>query len=190
MVASVQKYGGFYMGRYEASKNTTTNKAQSIPNQMPWVNIPWASAGMSNFSAGGAVEKARNVYPITSSTKVGDVVSTLPYGVQWDATVRFILTKYPEDIITDSKDYGNYGTSNLISTGSKSAYELNNIYDMAGNVLEWTMEREASSGGWTTVYRGGNIYTSGNMNSISSRGKNTYYNTYSAGGFRIALYIK
>ena len=78
MVTSVSKYGGFYIARYEASKNSTTNKAQSIANQNPWNDISWGNP--VEYPTSGAVYEARAVYPASSAT-TGSVVSTLPYGV-------------------------------------------------------------------------------------------------------------
>ena len=190
MVASVQKYGGFYIGRYEASKNSTTNKAQSVADQNPWVNITWG-ASMTN-ATGGAVEKARAVYPESVAINDGDPVSTLTYGVQWDAAVLFIQTNYP-GIWKDSIAYGNFdndtdsSTYTVINTGSNSEYSLNNIYDIAGNVEEWSME---SVNDQSRVQRGGDCSTSWKTHGISSRFFNSPSSTTPLRGFRLALYVK
>ena len=182
MIESVQKYRGFYIARYEASKNTTTGKAQSLQNQTPWTRIKF-STSMTDLT-GGAVGAARAVYPVSdASTK--SAISTLCYGVQWDQTIRFLENNYSGI----AKDYtgqkGNYGTGSVILTGSNSQYEQNNIYDMCGNVAEWTMEalrdnaRNARGGNYekstyTISTRAGFLCTGGAVNV----------------GFRIALYVK
>ena len=98
---------------------------------------------------GGAVETARGMYPGKS---------TLCYGVQWDAVMRWIskdsnLSKY----LTNSDGKGNYkdkdSSNNPANTGSNPAYQMKNIYDMAGNVHEWTMEASYTL---FRVHRGGN----------------------------------
>ncbi len=193
MKASVEKYKGFYIGRYETSNNGS-GKAQSLPNKSPWIDITWGNS-MTDLS-GGAVEKARAVYPVSNATKEKDAVSTLMYGVQWDATVRFLKINYP-GIEKDSTRYGNYGTYNSsgnlvsgskINTGSNDRYKLNEIYDLAGNCWEWTMEATASVG---RVLRGGDYAYSGAYNPVSYRLCNdrlTY--SYGESSFRLALYIK
>ncbi len=183
MKTSVEKYKGFYIGRYETSNNGS-GVAQSKANQEPWTSIKWGNS-MTDLN-GGAVEKARAVYPVQNAIKDKDAVSTLVYGVQWDATVRFIKTNYPE-IEKDSKEYGNYDTFSIINTGSNESYKLNNIYDMAGNCYEWTMEAAGSGG---RVGRGGFFYNLGTDHPVSYRSYNlpTFGNDNSS--FRLALYIK
>ena len=39
--------------------------------------------------------------------------------------------------VRDSSGQGNYNQSSVTSTGK---YQVNNIYDMAGNCWEWTIE--------------------------------------------------
>ena len=188
MVASVGKYGGFYIARYEASKNETTGKAQSIKYKQPWNNISW---GISfTETTGGAVEKARGVYPIDAAINEGDVISTLPYGVQWDATVRFLMGNY-NGIAQKSTGYGNYDSEVIITTGSNPSYSLNNIYDLAGNVKEWTMEYYTINMSINrTIRRGGAFYNDGIEIALSSREEMSTGSNGSECGFRLALYIK
>ena len=181
---SVKKYHGFYIARYEASKNLSTSKPLSLPNLTPWSSIIWGKS-MTDLS-GGAVEAARAIYPAsTASTK--SAVSTLCYGVQWDQTVRFIAKNYPE-ISKDSTKYGNYDANSKISTGSNPSYAQNNIYDMCGNLKEWTMEANSSN---IRVTRGGSYYSSGSSSTLSSRDIDCYPEwEIIMVGFRVALYIK
>ncbi len=192
MKASVEKYEGFYIGRYEASDNGS-GRAQCKANQDPWKDIKWGN-NMTDLS-GGAVEKARAVYPVSNATKEKDAVSTLVYGVQWDATVRFLKTNYPA-IEKDSAGYGNYSTydssgvfvkSEVINTGSNDSYKLNNIYDIAGNCSEWTMEAYSYS---NRIIRGGCHANLGNSYPFSDRGIGNPASIYNTCSFRLALYIK
>ena len=148
MVASVKKYGGFYIARYEASKKIVNGVeiAQSVQNVVPWSNIAWGES-MDDPGNNGAVAKARAVYPALSASQ-GEAISTLIYGVQWDATVRFLEKNY-NGIAQDSSGKGNY-TYKIINTGDPihPDYMLNNIYDLAGNLNEITMEVDVTGREW------------------------------------------
>ena len=96
------------------------------------------------------------------------------WGCQWDAVMRWMYNSGDEEKKTytyDSTGKGNYdgtqgSTNKVIPTGSNTAYEVNNIYDMAGNVLDWTIEAGDTSG---RVTRGGNFYGSASRSPASVR---------------------
>ena len=78
----------------------------------------------------------------TILTNETGATSTLIYGTQWDATMTFLsdvtnLNVSNKPYIQDSTEMGNY-SGTLKTTGQ---YAVKNIYDLAGNVFEWTMER-------------------------------------------------
>ena len=183
MIASVSKYGGFYIGRYEASDNGS-GVAQSLKDKAPWNSIAWGDS-ITEVGTTGAVAKARAVYSVESGTKEKDPVSTLIYGVQWDATVRWIKTNYP-GIEKNSTDHGNHNTGSKINTGSNPSYKLNNIYDLAGNVEELTMEACSS---YSVVGRGGEYVNTGSDSPVSARCDYPFLG-FDFLGFRLALYIK
>ena len=216
MVASVAKYGGFYIARYEAGSSTErTNTANGtttlVPSQKDKYAYNYVAWGPSMTSASGdvtynsnnqgkgAVELARSIYP--ESDNYG-VVSTLCYGVEWDAIIKFLsdvqnTTVIPNvPYIQDSTNMGwysnNYNSGNAsyktgIDVGANAANKVKNIYDMAGNMCEWTMEAYYAT---TRVARGGGYVYSASGRPVSNRGNTepTYANTYY--GFRLALYIK
>ena len=124
-----------------------------------------------------------------------DVVSTLIYGVQWDSALQFIA-KTDADYPTNGTGKGNFDAdSGHLATG---IYSVNNIYDMAGNIYEWTMEvAKIRSGDYTEyrarVYRGGAFSRDGRQWSAGWRSEMWPYLEYGvdAGiGFRVALYLK
>ncbi len=131
----MKKTRDFIVGRYEAGKDTDGSVVVK-KNKPVYGDIKWGN-GMNDLS-GGAVEKSvdfvKNTY--TSQGKTVGVVSTLIYGGQWDATLKFFNN---EEYRKDSTGKGNY-SSTLIKTGSNENYKIKNIYDMAGNADEWTME--------------------------------------------------
>ena len=140
----------------------------------------------------GAVKVARsmynNVYTGNKNTET-NVKSTLCYGVQWDAVMNFMDNKYvngnAEGYVKNSENQGNY-VGTIARTGDKETYAVKNIYDMAGNVYEWTMEAYATA---NRVYRGGNCVTSGVYNPASYRSYNSPDFSNFFIGFRVTLYL-
>ncbi|MDD2627515.1 MAG: hypothetical protein PHR25_02260, partial [Clostridia bacterium] len=207
MYASVQRYKGFYVGRYEAgiaegmTKPTDSTLALADGTNIPqikqgidvWNRIPWGGTEnveaydgyQGNDSANGAVKVARSIYPNEPNNTKG-VVSHLIYGVQWDAIVRWY--KASGINIQDSSAYGNYaGGGGLKVTGAEASYQKNNIYDLAGNVLEWTMEANSSN---YRINRGGISTVNGADFPVSYRSNsNPSYWNFSV-GFRVVAYIK
>ena len=159
MRTQVLKYGGFYIGRYEAGVNDTTLRTKVTTNQTvvckkgvaPYNYVPWGSAmndvntafvqsddyNADKVGTNGAVYLAKNMYSSSSS-----VVSTVTYGCQWDAMCRYI---------GDSQRTTPKKTAAEL-TGNVSTDVSRNIYDLTGNCWEWTMEAGGSN---TRVLRGG-----------------------------------
>lgn len=193
MYKSVKEYKGFYIARYEAGTTDTTSGATGIRGKVVskkganvYSNISYGES-FENES-GGAVEASRNMAVDNNYTSVK---STLCYGVQWDAVMRWIskdesLSEY----LTDSTGKGNYSdsTNNLAKSGAVEDYQMKNIFDMAGNVWEWTMESHSTD---RKIYRGGSYNSEGSSHPVTSRNYNSfspdYYN--SSLGFRPTLYL-
>ncbi|MBQ8042655.1 MAG: SUMF1/EgtB/PvdO family nonheme iron enzyme, partial [Clostridia bacterium] len=79
------------------------------------------------------------------------------------------------------------GTRWALSTGALKVANVNNIYDMAGNMWEWTME------GYSTYYRtlrGGGFVVGGSSSPVSNRVSNYPNYASSSYSFRSSLYIK
>ena len=75
--------------------------------------------------------------------------SSLLTGAAWDRTLGWLYETAAvtsEEIVANSSSWGNYrddtfsGTTSLINTGSMPETEKNHIYDLAGNLWEWTTE--------------------------------------------------
>ena len=152
MVTSVTHNKGFYVARYEASANSDSSKAQSKRGATTW-----------NISQTDAITKSANYNSALHSH--------LMYGIEWDSILNWLKgnatissstdgrTKTMElaDIQDNSHSWGNYWTStgdaftnsrSKQTTGTSEYWKANNIYDLAGNVREWTQEK------WSTgTYR-------------------------------------
>ena len=175
MYASVERNGGFYVGRYEAGTTSERTEESKITNDVVvkqgayvYNFIGWSNSNDMTNDVGGAVELARN---FDTENNYTSVTSTLIYGVQWDAIMAWIEPRYKDtsnaeellaekNFVADSTGKGNYDEDantnpwkgQVTTTGASEAYAVNNVYDLAGNVYEWTMESYDTN---SRVSRGG-----------------------------------
>ncbi len=198
MYESVKNNGGFYIGRYEAG---TTEEGAGKRGEMVckkgatvYDYIGWSNSDVMTNEEGGAVELSRN---FAGQNKYTNVTSTLCYGVQWDAVMRWIskdesLKGYLTNGAYNNVQKGNYkdnvDTNNPAKTGSNDDYQMKNIYDMAGNVREWTMEAYGDTK--YRAFRGGYYDGDANSNPVSTRDYGYQYFTHGNTGFRPALYVR
>ena len=194
MRTQVLKYGGFYIGRFEAGVNSTTLRTKVTTNQTvvckkgvaPYNYVPWGKAmndvntafAPSRFNSdkvntNGAVYLAKN---FASQHNYTSVTSTLTYGCEWDAMCRYI-----GDSQRTTPTLENYEPE---LTGSVSTDVSKNIYDLAGNCNEWTMEAYSTG---SRVRRGGNYI---NAIPVSNRINYGPTNDDDSLSFRPTLYIK
>lgn len=175
---SVSKYGGFYMSRYDISKSPE-GAPQSVKGCMPWVNI--------NFP------EALNV---SATFECSDVVrSQLTYGAEYDSILQWLIEsgcKTLKEVAKDSTRWGNYWNTNgvpkrVVETGSYEEWCKNNVYDIAGNISEWTQERYGSS---LRVLRGGNYLDFGCVYPAAYRCNFGPFCCCNSTGFRVAIYVK
>ena len=184
MAASVAKYGGFYVGRYETSlSNANSSQANDGTAQSKQGVIPTSAANSATSSWYG-------LYKIQDKTYTGkndSVESSMIWGSQYDAIINWV--KNGNNEIEKAKltntSLGNNSSRSVTMTGNSnySNDSINNIRDLGGNLLEWTLEAYGTDG---RVFRGG--YCNGPV-SPSCRGS-APYNTDSFFGSRVALYIK
>ena len=150
MKASVDKYGGFYMGRYEASHKEASNIPASKRITGDDEGKIWV-----RYSPKDTTAACRRLYSDNDT-----VQGFFPWGINWDTTLQWLIdsgNKTSKQVKKDSTSWGNYSNdtfsanANGVYTGKWKQTKANNIYDLAGNNWEWTQERCGSD----YVMRGG-----------------------------------
>ena len=189
--ADVVKYGGFYIGRYEAGipeGDTSPSNKIGIPVSKKGATV-WSDITYTNAKA-SAESMISNKY----------VQTGLITGTAWDTTCHWIegSLKSINELasLKDSRYYGNYKNSeapaNVSGYGTKQVagysdkWMVKNIYDLAGNVSERTSEVDSAD----FSVRGGNYLNEGSYSPVSNRTGGYDSVTYSIFGFRPRLYIK
>lgn len=172
--SSVEKYKGFYIGRFETSADEQSI-AQIKRGYIPWTNVKDIMTS-----------KSSSMYDNKQAYK--NYISThLVYPQEWDATMNWIIksgAKTEEEVKQDSSSWGIYDAT-MQETGSDEKTEANNIYDLAGNVSEFTQENYGTIG-YISV-RGGYYNDSGSGSPAASRTFYTISRNYI--GFRICMMI-
>ncbi len=150
---SVERYKGFYIGRYEAGdKESTVAKTLRSSNDVTkTVTIKAGQAPYNYVTRTQAVSLAEGF-----ATKQGYKAKTkLVSSYGWDTTIEFIQkvnsdygssseegnhtdTKFSYTDITGATKTKASGSEILVPTGQTTP--VCNIYDMGGNVWEWTTE--------------------------------------------------
>ena len=165
MIESVSKYGGFYIGRYELSEEGVQKDKATLTNTS-WYNL----------------------YKKCTELNASDKVKTqMIWGCQWDVTMNWLISsgaKTSDEVNKNSSTWGNYRNYNTANnytegtagyeknagspqnTGSSENWKANNIYDLAGNVDEWTQEANDT---YNRASRGGDCYGGGSGDPASYR---------------------
>ena len=234
--ASVNAWGGYYIGRFEAGDKEATNakmmREYYLNNQLmeyaeengidmsnpdniteeqmqglyefideieneDTITIKKGQAPYDNISFPNLKSLAEGMDTVQGYTTA---TTKLVSSYAWDTAINFIQIKN-SDYGTNSPE-GNYSNSDtftytdiagdtqtgptgeLIPTGQTT--EVSNIYDMGGNLYEYTTE-SCSYGYSPYVCRGGNCFTNYDSGPAGSRG-DVIGNAYSDYGFRVTLY--
>ena len=197
MVESIKKYGGFYIGRYETGdlgkEEAVVKKMNTDINYQTWYTM---------------YEKCKNL-----AGEKENIETSIISGSLWDETLQWLVETEAEistgetidyTLIEDSTKWGNYenatfeytttsgetstkneSSSTRIPTGSAEYTKVNNIYDMAGNMWEWTLEVASAN----RIPRG-NDYNSSSSSVSSYITPSNPTNGQIDRGSRCVLYIK
>ena len=146
MISSIEKYGGFYIGRYELT-NDGEKPGVALTNTN-WYNL---------------YAKCKEIAKDNSN-----ITTAMIWGCQWDAVCNWLVDAGYD--ILDSSSWGNYSNNTVSGAGKKQntgyseSWKANNIYDFAGNCYEWTQEAFSTN---KRVDRGGGCTSDGKTTSAS-----------------------
>ena len=200
---SVEKYKGFYIGRYEAgdkdsteastpalrtSSSSTSNKISIKANQAPYNYVTRTQA----ISLAEGFKKQQGYKAKTN----------LVSSYAWDTTIAF-LQKVNSDYGNSSEE-GNYNDTTFSYTDITGASKTKaknsnvlvptgqttpvcNIYDMGGNVWEWTTEASSNTGA-PCALRGG-IYVGDFADCPAGVRASNSVSADDGDGFRLTLFM-
>ena len=173
MIASVEKYGGYYIGRYETGSLTSNEPVAMRMQDTRSVYTDWYRSysklkmmgANSNVQAGliwGSLWDETLQWLVESGNKTyEDMVDSTSWGNYYNAEFDYITTSGD----TAHKNLNSNGTS--VRTGSTEYTNANNIYDLAGGgQWEWTME---AGGSVSRRCRGGSFLNTGSNYPASNR---------------------
>ena len=204
---SVERYKGFYIGRYEAGdkESTGTTKATfrtSSSDTSNSVTIKADQVPYNYVTRTQAVSLAEGF-----ATKQGYKAKTkLVSSYAWDTTIAFIektVNNYGssssqgnysntsvtyKDITDESKPEKTKAENSSLLVATGQTTPVCNIYDMGGNVFQWTTE-SFSDPIFPYVFRGGCYYYGFAAFPAGTRIKDSGKGAYATIGFRLTLFM-
>lgn len=169
MVKKVEENRGFWVGRYETSSmsnSTTENYVAS--NRIQVSSKRNTTNGIIGVKWYNMYEQQKIYSELALESKT---TSSMIWGSQYDQIMIWMKEEKSSDqapsrgkyYVTNGAGKGNYGTISGVydgnsskytpaSTGSQDIYSIKNIFDLAGNVLEWSLEAKGTN---DRVNRGG-----------------------------------
>ena len=196
MIDSVEKYGGFYIGRYETGD---LSKEQAVVRK--------GNTDIGNQNWYTMYKKCKKLEKDNINVTTGMI-----WGNQWDRTLMWLIesgNKTKEQVAHNSTSWGNYSDSTFeyvnssentvtkpennrtrIPTGSSDYTKANNIYDLAGNASDWTMESYYDYTSDRVMCGGYYFYSGIEYSSSAHNASNGPFNVSFLVGCRSALYIK
>lgn len=205
IMESIKKYGGFYIGRYETgglNNKAVINKMNTDIGNQTWkkmyekcLTLKGNNNNIITMMIPGSLWDETIEWLVNSgaTNSQGTILTyqlvgnnSITFGNYYDVTFNYIAENSDMPIVTETKAIN---TETRIPTGSAEYTKTNNIYDMAGNVREWTTEAcspiyRVMRGGYYSYVRDPMAYrdTNGSYSSWSTSGEH--------GGCRAVLYIK
>ena len=166
IMESIKKYEGFYIGRYELgyeNNQVVVRKMNTNNNNINWytsykrcLTLKGNNDDIKTMMITGSLwdETLEWLVKSGATNSAGTALTyqlvggnSTTFGNYSNATFSYIAKDAEQPVETKETSKGV-----LIPTGSAEYTKTNNIYDMAGNVWEWTTEADSTNG---MVCRGG-----------------------------------
>ena len=209
MLKSVYENGGFYIGKYEVGSfdnpvNSNNNTRQAVIQQgaypYNWVTCSQAQELSESLAVGGNTSSLMFgiqwdlvlAYLEANGVSENDLkVNSGSWGNYMKEAFDITRGKYSTDnganYTTVNGTYQKPASRVLLTTGATERNSKMNIYDLAGNVWELTLEKSTNTS-YPCASRGGYYSTIGSFNPASYRSYNSTSNSNYSVGFRPALY--
>ena len=188
IIASIKKYGGFYIGRYETGGLNGTAVVRKMNTNINAQN--WYTMYKKCLTLKGNNDNIKTsmilgslwdetIEWLVKSGATNSEGTTLTYqlvgrdsatwGNYWNSTFKYIAQYSEKPEATENKEINK---STRIPTGSAEYTKAKNIYDMAGNVRDWTTEVNST---YNRVCRSGEYSSSGSLFTATYR---NFVNSY------------
>ena len=217
MLKSVYQNGGFYIGKYETGTETarTSGSSSTAPGETPvikqnaypynYVTCSQAQTLASNMEHGDRTTSLMFGVQWDLVMKYLETKGTSQADLKTNSTSWGNYEDNAWNITNENLKYAEYKNSSLqpwttateksktssedilLSTGASESFSKMGIYDLAGNVVEWTLEYTSHTN-TPCASRGG--YYSNAGSSIPASYRYNYYKTLVSrdNGFRCVLY--
>ena len=213
MLKSVYQNGGFYIGKYETGteKARTSGSSSTAPGETPviktnaypynYVTCSQAQTLASNMEHGDRTTSLLFGVQWDLTLKYLEKKGVSQADLKTNSTSWGNYKDNAWNITNANLKYAPNGSgwtnateksktsieSILLSTGADDSFSKMGIYDLAGNVFEWTLEYTSSTI-FPCATRGGCYDNSGSNDPAGSRNDFRTANLYDTIGFRLALY--
>ena len=210
MLKSVYENGGFYIGKYEVGTETLRT-TKDVPLTTPvikegaypynYVTNKQAQEKSKELATGGkttslmfgiqwdlVLKHIENKNGKTQAELKNDSTTWGNYNnAEFEITKGKYSTNYGNTFTEVKGTYPKPRSSVLLTTGATERNSVLNIYDLAGNEFEWTLEKSTTANS-PSVSRGGHYNSDGSNDPASYRTSNTTSISYSNFSFRPALW--
>ena len=179
MIRQVQIYGGFWVSRFESSWNDKIKKVASVAGARSYTNADKSDRDEANMWYG--LYRTHKAYSNNSS---------MIWGSQYDAMMNWMakngVTVGVATVMSGTvRNTGNNAENGQRITGNpKYNDKINNIVDLYGNSLEWTLEANNTQ---YRIRRGGDFNGSASPAIYASDNVDYPYDRFTS---RLSLYIK
>ena len=199
---SIDVNGGYYIGRYEAGDKESTEEKEMRTSSSSQINNITVKKDQVPYNY-ITKENCENLAKKMSEQQGYKAKTKLASSYAWDTAISLMQitnedygnssiegnyknTSFSYRDLTGTEQTKNNGSATLVPTGQTLA--VCNIYDMGGNLWEYTTE-SSSKTNVTYAYCGGYCGCSYNQYGPSGYRDSNNGDAYSNGGFRVTLYL-